>query len=174
MAFERDFVERFKEEGRSALLGYHRGLKQAHMNMVPAVTALMTTSKAGDQRFTQHFTTLAQREDHTLMCLVGPPDRADHELINVPPEVAAKVYEAYAAFNAARCEQLKATAPAEVIHHLGKVTVLLEGLAQAARASTTRVGVSVDLVNLAYDSILAEVDPSGYARAMAPTSGAVH
>jgi len=113
MAFERDFVERFRDEGRSVLLNYHKGLKQAHLNMVPIVTGLIETNKPGDQRFTQHFSTLAQREEQNLMSLIAPPDRNDHEVLNIPPEIAANVYKAYAAFNAARCEQYRATAPPE-------------------------------------------------------------
>src|ERR1700734_2891628 len=128
MAFERDFVERFKEDGRTALINYHKGLKQANLNMVPIVNGLMETSKPGDQRFAQHFATNAQREEHNLMSLIGPPDRADHELLNVSPQIAAMIYGAYAAFNAARCEQLRPTAPPEVIDHFVKVTHLLEGL----------------------------------------------
>jgi hypothetical protein len=166
MAFEKDFIERFKEDGRNALLKYHRGLKQANLDMVPVVTGLMQINKAGDQRFTAHFETLAQREEHNLMCLIGPPDRADYEMLTVSPEVGAMIYKAYALINSTRCDHLKSTAPPEVISHLVKVTQLLESLAQAAHDSTTRVQIPIALINLAYDSVLAEVDPLGYARAM--------
>jgi len=176
MAFERDFIERFKEDGRTALINYHKGLKQSHANMLPIVTGLMETTKPGDQRFNQHFTTLVQREEHNLMSLIGPPDRADHEIVNVPPEVAEMIYRAYAAFNAAKGEALRAagTAPPEVLDHFGKVTHLLEGLAEAAHSATGRVGVANGLLNLAYDSILAEVDPLGYQRAMGQAVAAAH
>jgi len=174
MAFERDFVERFKEDGRSALIDYHKVLKQANLNMIPIVNGLMATSKPGDQRFTQHFTTLVQREEHHLMSLIGPPDRSDHEMVNVPPQVAAMIYGAYAAFNAARCEQIRSTAPPEVVDHLSKVTHLLEGLAQSASSATTRIALPTGLLNLAYDSILAEVDPPGYETAMGHAVGTMH
>jgi len=166
MAFERDFVERFKEDGRNVLINYHKGLKQSHLNMVPIVTSFMDPSKPADQRFGQHFTILAQREEQAVMHLIGPPGRGDHEILNLPPELAATVYGAYAAFNAARCNQLKATAPPEVIAHLDKVTKHLECLAEAAKTSTTMVGLPLGLMNLAYDSILAEADPLAYERAM--------
>ena len=174
MAFERDFVERFKEDGRNELLTYHKGLKEAHLRMVPVVTALMTTPKAGDQRFAQHFTTLAQREEQNMMSLIGPPDRADHEILNVSPEIAAMIYGAYAAYNSARCEQVRDKAAPEVIDHLSKVTHLLEELAQSARSATGRVGLPIGFMNLAYDSILAEVDPLGYDRAVGHMAAARH
>jgi len=141
------------------------------LNMVPIVTGLMETSKPGDQRFTQHFTLLGQREEHNLMNLIGPPDRADHEMINVSPQIAAMIYGAYAGFNAARCEQLRPTAPQEVIDHLMKVTSLLEHLAETAGAAVGRVSIPVGLMNLAYDSVLAEVDPPTYERAMGHAPG---
>ncbi len=174
MAFERDFVERFKEDGRNELLTYHKALKETHLKMVPTINSLAATApRPGDQRFTQHFTTLAQREEHNMMSLIGPPDRADHEVINVSPEVAAMIYSAYAAFNAARCEQIRAHAPADVIDHLGKVTLHLQNLAETAKTAEGKVGLPIGLMNLAYDSVLAEVDPKGYDRAMV-LSGTAH
>jgi hypothetical protein len=166
MAFERDFVERFKEDGRNALINYHKGLKMANLNMVPTVKGLMETGKPGDQRFIQHFETNAQREEHNIMMLIGPPDRSDHEILNVSPQIAGMIYGAYAAYNAAKCEQLKATAPPEVISHFDRVTHMLEGLAEAANASTTKVGIPMGMVNLAYDSVLAEAFPIPYDKAM--------
>jgi hypothetical protein len=176
MAFERDFVERFKEDGRNVLINYHKGLKQAHLNMVPAVNGLLQslTPKPGDQRFTQHFVTQSQREEQNVMHLIGPPDRADYEMVNLAPEVAAQLYGVYAAFNHARCEQIRPTAPPEVIQHLERVTQLLRDLAQAAAAGQGRVTVPVGLMNLAYDSVLAEADPASYERAMVAAPAARH
>lgn len=174
MAFERDFVERFKEDGRNALINYHKGLKQAHLNMVPIVTSLIGTTKPGDQRFTQHFSTMAQREEQSVMYLIGPPDRADHEMVSVSPQMASMIYSGYAAFNAARCEQVRPTAPPEVIAHLEKVTQLLKGLAETSAASTGKVLLPIGLINLAYDSVLAEANPQAYEIAMSQRVGATH
>jgi len=167
MAFERDFVERFKEEGRSALINYHKSLKNLHLGMIPVVNALAVSPRAGDQRYTQHFTTLSQREEHNLMSLVGPPDRADHEMVSVTPQVAAMLYGAYAGYNAARTEQLRPTAPPEIIAHLMKVTALLECMAEKAQTATGKVTVPSALLNLGYDTVLAEVDHAAYEIAMA-------
>jgi hypothetical protein len=174
MAFERDFVERFKEDGRNALINYHKGLKQAHLNMVPVVTGLIESAKPGDQRFTQHFATMAQREEQSVMFLIGPPDRSDHEMLNVSPQMAAMVYGAYAALNSARCEQVRPTAPPEVIAHLEKVTQMLHGLAEAATAASGKVLIPGGLINLAYDSVLAEANPTAYEVAMGQKAGAHH
>lgn len=167
MAFERDFVLRFQDDGRNALINYHKGLKETHLKMVPLVNEFIGTGRPGDQRFAQHFTTLAQREEHNLMCLIGPPDRTDHEMVSVPPHVAAMLYGAYAEFNAARCEQLRPNAPPELVAHLEKVTHLLEKLALAAEAATAKVPFPSAMMNLGFDTVLAEIDPSSYEAAMA-------
>ncbi len=166
MAFERDFVERFKEDGRNALINYHKGLKIAHLNMVPVVNSLMEITKPGDQRFSNHFQLQAQREEHNLMSLIGPPDRADHEMVTVSPQIGHLIYSAYAMFNSARTEQLRPTAPPEVIAHLVKVTALLEHLAETAKNTPIKTTVPTAFLNLAYDSVLAEADPVGYETAM--------
>jgi len=174
MAFERDFVERFKEDGRNVLINYHKGLKQAHLNMIPIVTGLIQTNKPGDQRFAAHFTTQAQREEQSVMYLIGPPDRSDHEMINLSPQIAAMLYGAYAAFNTARCDQLRPTAPPEVIAHLEKLTQLLHELAETASAATTKVAIPLGLMNLAYDSVLAEGDSAAYERVVGHSAATRH
>jgi|GEM_PF-2491161 len=165
MAFERDFIERFGEDGRGELITYHKGLKEANLKMAASVAASLAQSpKHGDERFPNHFKMLAQREEHSIMCLVSPPDRADYEMVSVPPKVAAMIYGGYAAYNAYRCDCLRHVGNKEVIHHLDKVTHYLEELAKAAEVSEGKVLLPVQMINQAYDTVLVEVDPNRYQR----------
>jgi len=164
MAFERDFVERYGEDGRSALLTYHRGVKQANLDMIPVVHGLSQAPKPSDQRFEAHFKMLAQKEEYSMKCLIDPVGRGDHEMVTVPAAIAAKIYHAYAEYNAYRCNNIRAQADPKVVDHLDKVTHYLEKMASAADASTEMLPLPIHLINQAYDSVLAEVDPSRYDR----------
>ena len=171
MAFERDFVERFGEDGRGELITHHKGLKEAHLKMAASVSASTQTPKHGDERFTNHFKLLAQREEHNIMCLISPPDRADYEMVSVPSKVAAMIFGGYAAYNAYRCDCLRHVGDKNVIDHLDKVTHYLEELAKAASESEGKVLLPVVLINQAYDSALAEVDPNRYQREIVFAAG---
>jgi len=168
MAFERDFVQKFHEDGRTALINYHKALKQANLDMVPLINGMLRDegAKHGDERFAKHYASLAKQEEHSMMSLIGPPDRADHEMMNVPPNIAALVYGAYAAVNAVKTEQLKNGAPAAVVEHFERVTKMLENLAHTAATSETKVPVPVSLLNMNYDAILAEVHPLAFEAAV--------
>lgn len=166
MAFERDFVLRFQEEGRNVLIKYHKALKQANLDMVPNVKDLIQVGAArpGDDRYHQHFLQLAKQEENNMMRLIAPPEKGDYEILNLPPSVAAEIYKAYSIFNAAKTDMMRASAPAQVIEHCEKVTRLLDELAEQAAASTGRVGIPIGLLNLGYEATLSEANPQNFER----------
>ncbi len=158
MAFERDYLQRFREDGRNALLTYHRTVKQANQDMVKILNGIIQLEgrRPTDERFVQYFTVLSKQEEVALNRLIAPPDKVDHEVLNVPPHVAALVFQAYAAVNAAKADGIRAGAPHDIVEKSDQLTKKLEDLAQKASESESRVAVPNGLINFAYDSIMGD------------------